>query len=107
MDVLLIVFILVPETSFSCRPLAKSYAALTALAVAANDVLVLFVADDNFVTPYLLVDAAGILATPLVATDVPFAETPVIVPAFLVNPHPLTVDSVTALGIVGLSCKSL
>ena len=69
--------------------------------------LVLFVADDNFVTPYLLVVAAGIFATPLVATDVPLADTPVIVPVFFVNPHPLTVDSVTALGIVGLLVKSL
>jgi hypothetical protein len=32
---------------------------------------------------------------------------PVIVPAFFVNPHPLTVLSVTASGIVGLPIKSL
>ena len=75
--------------------------------MAANVVLVLFVADDSLVTPYLLVVAAGIFATPEVATEVPLAEIPVIVPVFLVNPHPLTVDSVTALGIVGLLVKSL
>lgn len=54
-------------------------------------------------TPYLLVVAAGILATPDVATEVPFALIAVMVPVFLVKPQPLTVESV---GIVGVSHKS-
>jgi len=78
----LIVLIFVPETKAACLLLAKSYAVLTAFAVAANAVLVLLVASLNLVTPYALVLAAGILATPLVATLVPLTETPVIVPIF-------------------------
>lgn len=39
-------------------------------------------------------------ATPLVTVAVvPLKETPVKVPVFLVNPQPLTVDSVTAAGM--------
>lgn len=51
MELPLIVLILVPLTNFACLPLAKSYADLTALAVAANVVLVELVEDDNLVTP--------------------------------------------------------
>ena len=65
---------------------ARSYAAFTALGVAANASLVLFVALLNSVTPYLLVVAAGILAVPLEATSVPFACTFVIVPVLEVYP---------------------
>ena len=53
---------------------------MTALDVVAVVVLVLVVDVFNCVTPYALVVAAGILAVPLVATEVPFACIAVIVP---------------------------
>jgi len=50
--------------------------------------------------------AAGILATPLVATDVPFAETPVIVPVLVVKPESL-VSSLTLVGTVILAVAAM
>jgi hypothetical protein len=41
------------------------------------------VAELNLVTPYADVLAAGMLATPLVAIEVPLALTPVIVPLYV------------------------
>lgn len=53
----------------------------------------------------MAVDAEGIFTTPdETVSAVPFDLTDVTVPAFLVNPQPLTVDSV---GIVGLLLRSL